>query len=182
MIYLQLAWTFFFIGAISFGGGFAMLPLLERMLVDDWISQRQFLDILAISQATPGAFAINAATYVGAIAVSSSLLGSSIATMTLSMPGFLLSYYVAYPMLKAKEHPYIDILMKYLAPTTLGLISFAGLNLFLNELTAIPSFHSIDLRSGLFMILSAIILRFKLMKSITLIFTMALLGLVLYLF
>lgn len=79
-----------------------MLPLLERMLVDDWISQRQFLDILAISQATPGAFAINAATYVGAIAVSSSLLGSSIATMTLSMPGFLLSYYVAYPMLKSK--------------------------------------------------------------------------------
>ncbi|NIZ18970.1 chromate transporter [Entomospira culicis] len=179
ILYIKLAWEFFLIGAISFGGGFAMLPLLERALVNKWISEQQFLDILAISQATPGAFAINLATYVGAIALPYAILGSLITTTTLSLPGFLLSYFVAYPLYRAKENPFIAILMKHLAPATLGLIGYAGVNLFLSELFTQNPTHPIHLTTALVMLLSAIILKFKLIKSVYLIFLMAFLGAIL---
>jgi chromate transporter len=176
MIYLSLIWTFLIIGTISFGGGFAMLPLLQRMLVDDWVSQAQFLDILAISQATPGAFAINAATFIGALVAPHPLLGSSLATISLSLPGWLLSTFVAYPMLQAKEHPYISILMNRLAPTTLGLVSYAGLSLLSSELTRAPNWQGINLFALLFVLIAFVTLRNRWLKSIKLIALMAVVG------
>ena len=71
MIFVQLALTFLFIGAFTFGGGYAMVALINAEVVDHhgWLSQAEFTDLLAVSQATPGPIGINTATYVGYAAV-----------------------------------------------------------------------------------------------------------------
>ena len=67
MIVLSLFFTFMFIGAVSFGGGYAMLPMFERMIVEThgWLSRSLFIDMIALSQVTPGPIAINSATFIG---------------------------------------------------------------------------------------------------------------------
>ena len=64
---LQLFWSFFKIGAFTIGGGYAMIPLMEKELVSrrQWIDKEEFLDILSLSQAMPGIFAVNMATNIG---------------------------------------------------------------------------------------------------------------------
>ena len=81
MIYLQLFYTFFKIGLFGFGGGYAMLSMIQGEVVTryDWVSTQEFTDIVAISQSTPGPIGINAATYVGFTATGS-VWGSVIAT------------------------------------------------------------------------------------------------------
>ena len=66
MIFLQLAWSFFTIGLFSFGGGYAMIPMMQGVIAaQGWLPAREFADIVAISQMTPGPIAVNAATYIG---------------------------------------------------------------------------------------------------------------------
>ncbi|MGL4493898.1 MAG: chromate transporter, partial [Tannerellaceae bacterium] len=67
MIYLQLFLTYLKIGIFSFGGGYAMLPLIQQEVIynHQWITEQQFTDIVAISQMTPGPIGINSATYIG---------------------------------------------------------------------------------------------------------------------
>ena len=69
MIYLKLIWAYLKIGLFGFGGGYAMLSLIERIIVGNhWISEQTFTDIVAISQMTPGPIGINSATYIGYVA------------------------------------------------------------------------------------------------------------------
>lgn len=65
--YFQLFWSFFKIGTFTIGGGYAMIPLMEKELVDrrGWLAKTDFLDILSLSQALPGVFAVNMATNIG---------------------------------------------------------------------------------------------------------------------
>ena len=66
MIYLKLIWSYLKIGLFGFGGGYAMLSLIEREIVGPgWITEKMFIDIVAISQMTPGPIGINSATYIG---------------------------------------------------------------------------------------------------------------------
>ena len=66
MIFLQLFWTFFKIGLFTIGGGHAMIPLImEEIVANGWLAQEVLLDFIAISESTPGPFAVNIATYVG---------------------------------------------------------------------------------------------------------------------
>ena len=66
MIYIRLLWTFFKIGAFTFGGGYAMLPLVESEVVaHGWMSEQDIINFIAVSESTPGSFAVNVATYVG---------------------------------------------------------------------------------------------------------------------
>lgn len=66
MIYIRLLWTFFKIGAFTFGGGYAMLPLVESEVVaHGWMSEQDIVNFIAVSESTPGSFAVNVATYVG---------------------------------------------------------------------------------------------------------------------
>ena len=77
MIYLQLLWVYLKIGTFGFGGGYAMLSLIQHEIVDihHWLTPQQFTDVVAISQMTPGPIGINSATYVG-YAVAQSVWGS----------------------------------------------------------------------------------------------------------
>ncbi len=89
-MYLQLFWIFFKVGALTFGGGYAMLPLFQQELAArNWITPEQFTNIVSLAQMTPGAISLNTATYVGSL--QGGMLGSIVATLGLILPGFLLS-------------------------------------------------------------------------------------------
>ena len=91
MIYWELFYTFFIIGAFTFGGGYAMLSLIQNEVVvkHAWVTAEQFTDMVAISQMTPGPIGINSATYIG-YTVTDGVLGSIVATVAVSLPSFIL--------------------------------------------------------------------------------------------
>jgi hypothetical protein len=102
MIYLELFGVFFKIGLFGFGGGYAMIPLLEgEISAHGWLPVREFADIVAISQMTPGPIMVNAATYIGYRVAG--FLGSAIATFGVSLPSLVLVMLVAHSIRVFKE-------------------------------------------------------------------------------
>jgi chromate transporter len=177
MIYIQLILLFLFIGLISFGGGYAMLPLLQSLLVGSWITSEQFDTILAISQATPGAFATNVATYIGLIIAPHPLLGAILITSALTLPGFAIGVGMGYLLEKKGQHPFMEEMMRFLRPTTAALIMIAGLNLIKKELWQGGSLLSLPLLiPTLLFTLSLLIIARKWLDYVPLIFGMATLG------
>ncbi|MCD5414321.1 MAG: chromate transporter [Clostridiales bacterium] len=130
MNYLNLFLVFFRIGAFTFGGGYAMLPLIEREIVsvNQWLSQSEFIDIFAISQMSPGPIAINAATFVGFR--SSGVPGALFATFGVILPSFILVTSLAKMILNNKDSVYIKGIFAGIRPAVIGLISAACLSMF----------------------------------------------------
>ena len=128
MIYLQLFYTFFKIGLFGFGGGYAMLSMIQGEVVTryDWVSTQEFTDIVAISQSTPGPIGINAATYVGFTATGS-IWGSVIATFAVVLPSFILMLTISKFFLKYQKHPAVEALFSGLRPAVVGLLASAAL-------------------------------------------------------
>jgi chromate transporter len=124
MIFLELAWSFFKIGLFSFGGGYAMVPLMEREIAaHGWLAAREFADIVAISQMTPGPIAVNAATYIGFRVAG--VAGSASATLGVFLPSLFLVLLVAHFLRKFKESPFIEGVLSGIRPATVGLIASA---------------------------------------------------------
>ena len=113
MIYLQLFLTFFKIGAVSFGGGYAMIPLIQdEVLSNGWLSSEQILNFIAVSESTPGPIAINMATFVGSS--QGGILGALCSTLGVVLPSF--------------------IIILIIASLIKGLLKFAGVKAFINGL------------------------------------------------
>ena len=93
--YLSLFWTMLKIGLFTFGGGYAMIALLENEFVakKKWIEKDEFLDVAAIAESTPGPIAINAATYIGF--KKAGIVGSIIATLGICIPSFVIIYAIS---------------------------------------------------------------------------------------
>ena len=128
MIYLQLFYTFFKIGLFGFGGGYAMLSMIQGEVVTryDWVSTQEFTDSGAISQSTPGPIGINAATYVGFTATGS-IWGSVIATFAVVLPSFILMLTISKFFLKYQKHPAVEAVFSGLRPAVVGLLASAAL-------------------------------------------------------
>ena len=128
MIYLQLFYTFFKIGLFGFGGGYAMLSMIQGEVVTryDWVSTQEFTDIVDISQSTPGPIGINAATYVGFTATGS-IWGSVIATFAVVLPSFILMLTISKFFLKYQKHPAVEAVFSGLRPAVVGLLASAAL-------------------------------------------------------
>lgn len=142
MIYLYLFYTFFKIGLVGFGGGYAMLSLIQGEVVNrfHWLTVQQFTDIVAISQMTPGPIGINSATYVGYTAVveagyshTMGILGSAVATLGVVLPSFLLMFLLVRLLLKYKNVPIVESIFAVLRPAVLGLLAAAALLLMTKE-------------------------------------------------
>lgn len=128
MIILDLFITFFKIGLFTFGGGYAMLPLIqEEMLVHNWLTLEQFLDIVAVSQMTPGAIAINNATFVGYKLAG--VPGIVATTFGIISPSLIIIAIVASLMKKFSDHPYVQAAWTGIRPAVLGLILVAVISL-----------------------------------------------------
>ena len=91
----DLFWTFLKIGAFTFGGGYAMVALLEREFVEDkqWLSREEFLDMVAIAESTPGPVAVNSATYVGYKIEGAE--GAAASTLAVCLPSFVVIYLIS---------------------------------------------------------------------------------------
>ena len=91
-----LFWTFFKIGAFTFGGGYAMIPLIQREMAENkgWIKENDILDIIAISESTPGPIAVNSATFVGYRVCG--FTGALCATLGVVLPSFLVITAIAF--------------------------------------------------------------------------------------
>lgn len=126
-IYFKLIWAYFKIGIFGFGGGYAMLSLIEKEVVESgWISNNVFTDIVAISQMTPGPIGINSATYIGYV-VTNSVWGSIVATLVVVIPSFVLVLYTSHFIRKHKENTIIKGIFYGLRPVVVGLIASAAL-------------------------------------------------------
>lgn len=134
MIYLQLFYTFFKIGLFGFGGGYAMLSMIQGEVVTrhEWVSSQEFTDIVAISQMTPGPIGINAATYVG-FTSTGSVWGSVIATFAVVLPSFILMLTISKFFLKYQKHPAVESVFNGLRPAVVGLLASAALVLMNTE-------------------------------------------------
>lgn len=126
MIYLKLFLTFFKIGAFTFGGGYAMLPLMqEEVLNNGWLSLEEIINFIAVSESTPGPFAVNMATYVGMEAEGAGIFGSLCATLGVVLPSFIIILIVARIFEKFKTNKYVKGCMSGLRPAVIGLIASA---------------------------------------------------------
>lgn len=134
MIYIQLFYTFFKIGLFGFGGGYAMLSMIQGEVVTryGWISAQEFTDIIAISQMTPGPIGINSATYVGYTATGN-IWGSLISTFAVVLPSFILMLTISKFFLKYQKHPIVESIFSGLRPAIVGLIGAAALVLMNKE-------------------------------------------------
>lgn len=148
-IYLQLFWAYLKIGLFGFGGGYAMLSLVERLVVNPgWISEQMFTDIVAISQMTPGPIGINSATYIGYTAPAHinpelagvwwGLLGSCIATLAVVLPSFFLVLYSSHFIRRHQQSGVVKGVFAGLRPVVIGLIASAAI-LLMNKANFNPS-------------------------------------------
>ena len=126
MIYLELFWTFFTIGAFTFGGGYAMLPLIQEQVAARWgnvISAEAMVDFIAVSESTPGPFAVNMATYIGS--QMGGVLGSVCATLGVVLPSFIIILIVAKSYERFRSSRVVKGCMSGLKPAVVGLIGNA---------------------------------------------------------
>ena len=130
MIYLQLFYVFFCIGAFTFGGGYAMLPLMQQqVLARGWAGEEELIHFIAVSESTPGPFAVNMATYIGA--EMGGVLGSVCATLGVVLPSFVVILIVAKCYDKFRQSRIVKGCMSGLKPAVVGLIANAFLNVFI---------------------------------------------------
>ena len=127
MIYLQLLWVFIKIGVLGFGGGYAMLSLIQHEVVDNyaWMTTTEFADMVAISQMTPGPISINMATYVGYTA--GGFCGSLLASLALCLPSIVMVILILRLFASKRTGAFMGNLLKGLKPAIAGLIFAAGL-------------------------------------------------------
>ncbi len=136
-IYLKLIWSYLKIGFFGFGGGYAMLALIENEIVGPgWITEKMFTDIVAISQMTPGPIGINSATYIGYVAPMHALgspspvwglLGSILCTLVVILPSFLLVRYTGHYVRRHHDSEVIQGIFHGLRPVVVGLIASAAM-------------------------------------------------------
>lgn len=172
-ILIDLFLAFFKIGAFSFGGGYAMLPLIQKSVVEDnnWILGNEFLDIIGISQMTPGPISINAATFVGYKV--SGIIGGIFATLGVVIMSFVLILIINKFLSKFKDSKGIKGALLAMRPVLIALIIKAFVDL------AKESY--IDLKSIIITTIIGIILLSKKMGPIAVILVAAILGFVFYL-
>ena len=140
MIYLQLFISYLKIGFFGFGGGYAMLSLIQNEIVEQrgWITVSQFADIVAISQMTPGPIAINSATYIGYTVAG--FWGSVVATVAVCLPALTVMLALTKFFLKLKDNRYVHGVITGMRPVVVGMIAAAALLLIFPEQRADSSF------------------------------------------
>lgn len=170
MIYLQLFLSFLQIGAFSFGGGYAAMPLIQNQVVQlhPWLSQSEFTDLITISQMTPGPIAINSATFVGTRIAG--MPGALAATAGCVLPSCILVTLLAKIYLKYRNLSLLQGVLKSLRPAVIAMIAAAGASILVNafwgesiaSLTASQLLPNISIRAvGIFIGSLILLARFK---------------------
>ncbi len=165
-IYLQLFLTFMKIGLFSFGGGYAVLPLIKEDVVElnHWLSLNEFADVVTLSQMTPGPIAINAATFVGTRL--GGVWGAIVATVGCILPACIIVTIIAYFYMRYRNLTIIQGILGGLRPAVVSLIATAGLSILLlslfgSDVLPIP-LASFDIASAaIFAVSLFVLMKFK---------------------
>lgn len=121
---LSLFWTFFKIGAFTFGGGYAMLPLIQaEVIAHGWLDAAEVVNFMAVSESTPGPFAVNMATFVGVRMAG--IPGAIVATLGVVLPSFIIILIVAKCFQKFRDSRVVKGVMSGLRPAVVGLMGSA---------------------------------------------------------
>ena len=170
MIYLQLFLSFLQIGAFSFGGGYAAMPLIQNQVVQlhPWLSQSEFTDLITISRMTPGPIAVNSATFVGTRIAG--MPGALAATAGCVLPSCILVTLLAKIYLKYRNLSLLQGVLKSLRPAVIAMIAAAGVSILVNafwgetmaSLTATELLPNISIQAvGIFIGSLILLVRFK---------------------
>ena len=147
MIFLQLFWTFLIIGVLTFGGGYAMIALIEHEVVDNhaWMTAQEFTDILAVSQMTPGPIGINTATYAGYTAVINAgypvwagVCGSLLSSLAVVMLPMALVMLLSRWLVLHRDNPMVASMLRVMHLAVVGLIAAAALGLLTADSFGLP--------------------------------------------
>ena len=122
MLLLKLFTTFFKIGLFSFGGGFAMIPLIQREVIEKnkWVDDKDFLDMLVLAQSTPGPIAVNTSVFVGYKV--RGVAGAIAATLGTVLPSFIIILLLALFFVEVRENRYVDAAFRAMRPAVVALI------------------------------------------------------------
>ena len=133
MLYLKLFFTFLKIGAFTFGGGYAMIPLISESVVQNgWLKESEFLNFLAVSESTPGPIAINMATFVGSS--QAGFFGGVCATLGVVLPSFVIILLICAVMKNFLKYSTVKGFMSGVRPCVVALIIAAGIKIALSTL------------------------------------------------
>ena len=188
MIFLKLFLTFLEIGAVSFGGGYAMIPLVrDKCITNGWLSESEIMNFIAVSESTPGPIAINMATFVGSS--QGGLFGSFCATLGVVLPSFIIILIIASLIRNFIKYKAVQAVLKGIRPVVVGLILGTSITMALSVIGGISTVES-GMSFNLFaFVIFAIVycadlihkkLRKKALSPIILILASALLGIIFY--
>ena len=191
MEFLELFLTFFMIGAATFGGGYAMLPMIQEQVGLRWgdiITEETLVNFVAVSESTPGPFAINMATYVGSVVggeqggILATVFGSFCATMGVVLPSFIIILIVAKCYEKFKTNKVVKGCMTGLKPAVVGLIGGAILSVvatvFFPQGVVVSVFTTVSFYVSLATFVLMTVLAFKKVHPIAIIGLSAVIGIV----
>lgn len=189
MIYLQLFLTFLKIGVVSFGGGYAMIPLIQSEVVGmGWLNVSEILNFIAVAESTPGPIAINMSTFVGAS--QGGILGALCATLGVVLPSFIIILIVASVIKGLLKFAGVQAFLDGLKPVVVGLILGTAITILMQVFFAFENVKvstlSFDYKAVMIfaiVCLTSIFYKKKTKKSISpilLIIISAILGLILY--
>ncbi|MBE5738989.1 MAG: chromate transporter [Clostridiales bacterium] len=188
MIYLQLFLAFLKIGAVAFGGGYAMIPLVEETVTQyGWLTSEELLNYIAISESTPGPIAVNIATFVGSS--QGGLLGAFLATLGIILPAYFIILLISIFAKNILSKKPIQAVIGGIKPSVIGLIIAASITMFMSVVCNFSEFGDSFKFDFWALVIIAIIatisftyykLKKKPISSIYLIITAGILGIIFY--
>ena len=181
MIYYDLFLTFLKIGLFTFGGGYAMLPMIqEEVAAHGWLNQSELINFIAVSESTPGPFAVNIATFVGTR--TGGIFGGLCATLGVILPSFVIILIVARCYQKFKSNKLVVGAMNGLKPAVVGLIAAALLSLsgtvFFPQGLSATVFGTAHFYVSLGIFAVAVVLAFKKLHPILIVLISAIIGII----
>lgn len=177
MIFLELFLNFLKIGVVSFGGGYAMIPLIQETVISKgWLTEQEILNFIAVSESTPGPIAINMATFIGssqgsltALGTFGGFLGSLIATLGIVLPSFVIILVIASLAKNLMKYAGVKATLNGIRPTIVGMIFATFVTMFITTIFGIKTIESVfafDWKAlVIFALISIIALVYKLIRK-----------------
>ena len=138
MIYLKLFLTFLEIGAVSFGGGYGMISLVrEKVITNGWLTDGEFLNMIAVAESTPGPIAVNMATFVGS--TQEGVLGAALATLGVVLPAFIIMLIIASLIRNLLKYKGVQAVLGGIRPAVVGLIIATASTMILSSVLGVSS-------------------------------------------
>lgn len=156
MIYPELFWTFFQIGAVSFGGGYGMISLImEKVITNGWLTEAELLNMIAVAESTPGPIAVNIATFVGSS--QGGVIGALLATLGVILPSFIIILIIAALISNFLKYKGVQAFLGGVRPCVVGLILATAATMLISTLFGFKSLGDTVVPNLLGLIIFAII-------------------------